>query len=120
MLSRPLLLDTGVKDLNLLAGFTSGEGCFFIYRFKSYTCKIGKGVILKFKIAQHRETELIKILISSIRWGRIELNLAKSAVYFVVTKYQYIVDKVILFFFTNILLKVWKYQIIMILKKWLF
>lgn len=58
--SRPLLLYTGVKDPNWLAGFTSGERCFFISILKSSTCKIGKAVILKFQIAQHsRYTELM-------------------------------------------------------------
>lgn len=40
----------------------------------------------------------MKILISTLGCGRIELNLAKSALYFLVTKYQDIVDKVIPFF----------------------
>lgn len=82
----------------MISWFTSGEGCFFISILKSSTCKIGKAVI-KFKIAQHsRDIELMKILISTLGCGRIELNLAKSAVYFLVTKYQDIVDKVIPFF----------------------
>lgn len=71
---------------------------FFISILKYYTCKIGKDVI-KFQIAQHsRNTELMKILISTLGCGKIELNLAKSAVYFLVTKYQDIVSKVIPFF----------------------
>lgn len=41
----------------------------------------------------------MKILISTLGCGIIELNLAKSAVYFLVTKYQDIVDKVIPFFY---------------------
>lgn len=81
----------------MISWFTNGEGCFFISILKSSTCKIGKTVI-KFQIAQHRDTELMKILISTLGCGRIELNLAKSAVYFLVTKYRYIVDKVIPFF----------------------
>lgn len=40
----------------------------------------------------------MKILISTVWCGRIELNLAKSAVYFLVTKYQDFVDKIIPFF----------------------
>lgn len=40
----------------------------------------------------------MKILISTFGCGIIELNLTKSAVYFLVTKYQDIVDKVISFF----------------------
>ncbi len=97
--SRPLLLDRGVIDPNWLAGFTNGEGCFFISILKSSTCKIGKAVILKFQIAQHsRDTELMKILITTLGCGRIELNLARSVVYFLVTRYQDITDKVIPFF----------------------
>jgi hypothetical protein len=94
--SRPLLLDKNVKDPNWLAGFTSGEGCFFISILKSSTTKIGKAVTLKFQIAQHsRDTELMKSLINTFGCGRIELNLSKSAVYFVVTRFQDITDKVI-------------------------
>lgn len=76
--SIPLLLDTGVKDPNWLAGFTSGEGCFLI-SIKSSTCKTGKAVMLKFQVAQRsRDTELMKILISTLACGRIELYLARS------------------------------------------
>lgn len=97
--SRPLLKDKDVKDSNWLAGFTNGEGCFYISILKSSTCKIGKAVILKFQIAQHsRDTELMKSLISTLGCGRIELNLARSTVNFLVTKYTDISDKVIPFF----------------------
>lgn len=97
--SRPLLLDTGVKDPNWLAGFTSGKGCFLISILKSSTWKKGKAVILKFQIAQHsRDPELMKILITTLECGWIELNSARSAVYFLVTRYQDIAEKVIPFF----------------------
>lgn len=97
--SRPLLLDRGVKDPNWLAGFTSGEGCFFVSIRKFSTCKIGKSVTLKFQIAQHRrDTELMESLTTVLGCGRIELNLARSAVYFLVLRYQDISDKVIPFF----------------------
>lgn len=96
---RPLLLDRGFKDPNWLAGFTSGEGCFFISILKSSTCKTGKAVILKFQIAQHsRDTELMESLITTLGCGKIELNLARSAVYFLVTRYQDTIHKVIPFF----------------------
>ena len=98
---RPLLLDRGSIDPNWLAGFTNGgrAGCFFISIRKSSTCKIGKAVILKFQIAQHsRDTELMKSLITILGCGRIELNLARSVVYFLVTRYEDIINKVIPFF----------------------
>ena len=40
----------------------------------------------------------MKILITALGCGRIELNLARSAVYFLVTRYQDITEKVIPFF----------------------
>lgn len=55
--------------------------------------------MLKFHIAQHsRDKDLIKSLINNFGCGRIELNLEKSAVYFVVTKFNDITDKIIPFF----------------------
>lgn len=97
--SRPLLKDKDVKDSNWLTGFTNGEGCFYISILKSSTWKISKAVVLKFQIAQHsRDAELMKSLISTLGCGRIELNLARSTVYFLVTKYTDISDKVIPFF----------------------
>lgn len=40
----------------------------------------------------------MKILITTLGCGRIELNLVRSAVYFLVTRYQDIAEKVIPFF----------------------
>ena len=51
--NRPLLLDKDVKDPYWLTGFTSGEGCFFVYIRNSSTTKLGKSISLKFHIAQH-------------------------------------------------------------------
>ena len=71
----------------------------------------------------------MKKFIAIFDCGRIELNLARSVVYFVVTKLQDITDKVIPFFDKSPakqpqplwrpgLLKVLKPQIMQILKKW--
>lgn len=86
-------------------------GVFFLFLFlrwspyakrpalTSSTTKLGEAVILKFYIAQHsRDKDLIKSLINNFGCGRIELNLEKSAVYFVITKFKDITDKVIPFF----------------------
>jgi hypothetical protein len=97
--NRPLLIHKDVKDPYWLTGFTSGEGCFFVYIRNSSTTKLGKSISLKFHIAQHsRDTELMKNFMAIFGCGRIELNLDRSVVYFVVTKLEDITCKVIPFF----------------------
>lgn len=72
---------------------------FFISIRQSSTTKIGKAVILKFQIAQHsRDTELIKSLITRLECGRIDIDLTGSMVYFGVTRYQDILEKIIALF----------------------
>lgn len=52
--------------------------------------------MLKFQIVQHsRDIELMRMLISSLGFGRIELMLKQSAVYFVVFKFKDIYEKLI-------------------------
>jgi hypothetical protein len=88
--------DIKIKNFNYIAGLTSGDGCFFVsIRNSSHTVS-GKSLVLKFKIVQHsRDVELMKMLISTLGCGRIELALKQSAVYYVVTKYQDILEKLI-------------------------
>lgn len=58
---RPLVLDLPVPDPQWLAGFTSGEGCFFIVIHKSKSCTLGEAVQLKFILVQHeRDEQLMK------------------------------------------------------------
>ena len=66
--------------------------------------KLGKSVVLKFHIVQHsRDIELMKMLISTLGCGRIELALKQSAVYYVVTKFQDILEKLIPFLIFTLL-----------------
>ena len=70
-----------------------------LYFCNSSTVKLGKAVMLKFKIVQHsRDTELMEMLISTLGCGRFELVLNQSAVYFVVMKFKDIFVKIIPFF----------------------
>jgi hypothetical protein len=94
--TRTLPVDLKIKNFNYIAGLTSGDGCFFVsIRNSSYTVS-GKSLVLKFQIVQHsRDVELMKMLISTLGCGRIELVLQQSAVYYVVTKYQDILEKLI-------------------------
>jgi hypothetical protein len=49
-----------------MAGFTSGEGCFFVKINKGGN-KVGIGVQLVFQVAQHiRDEELMKSLVTSV------------------------------------------------------
>lgn len=79
-----------------MAGLASGDGCFYISIRKSIACKAGKAVVLKFQIVQHiRDIKLIQMLISFINCGRIELVPEQSAVYYIVTKFSDISEKLI-------------------------
>lgn len=90
---RPLVKNLSITDYNWIAGLTSGDGCFYVYLRNSLTTKSVAGgvksVTLKFHIVQHsRDIELIKLLIYTLKCGRVELNLKQSAVYFVVTNFK--------------------------------
>lgn len=53
-----------------IAGFTTGDGCFFISIFKSST-KLGEAVRLMFTITQHSRDELLmKNLVNYLGCGR--------------------------------------------------
>lgn len=68
---RPLVKKT-IPHGEWLAGFTSGEGCFFVFVSKSSTHALGFRVQLIFQITQHsRDEKLIKSLISYLGCGRL-------------------------------------------------
>jgi len=93
---KPLVQNTDSMNPYWIAGLASGDGCFFISLRNSLITKSGKSVILKFHVVQHsRDIELMKSLISYLNCGRIELALKQSAVYFVVTNFQDILEKII-------------------------
>ena len=56
---RPIVLDFRIKDPNWLAGFTTGEGCFFINILKTPTYRQGYSIQLVFQITQHNRDELL-------------------------------------------------------------
>lgn len=80
---RPLILDSRIKDPNWIAGFATGEGCFYIKVSKSKSVQIGYQVQLYFSITQHaRDKSILISLISYLEsgsyhgskenWGRYE------------------------------------------------
>jgi len=93
---RPLVPKINNINPNWIAGLTSGDGCFHISIRNSPTTKWGKSVVLKFHIIQHsKDIELMEMLISTLGCGRIELRLNQSAVYFVVTNFKDVFEKII-------------------------
>jgi hypothetical protein len=62
-----------IPDPQWLAGFTSGEGCFFIVIQKSKDTKLGEAVQLKFILVQHsRDEQLMRSLIEYFKCGKKE------------------------------------------------
>jgi len=95
--NRPIISGQKIPNPYWLSGFTSAEGCFWIYIFKSTTTKTGMAVNLIFSISQHaRDEQLIKSFIEYFGCGKFYLN--KEAVYIRVTKFSDIYDKIIPFF----------------------
>ena len=97
---RPLVETKTIDNPDWLAGFTSAEGCFFVYIRASKTHSIGFQVILVFGVTQHsRDEKLMKSLIKYLECGYI--NKAKTRpneVNFIVTKFWDITKNIIPFF----------------------
>ena len=76
-----------------LAGFTSGEGCFYIKIVKSNT-KLGEAVSLTFQLTQHlREESLIRSIASYLDCGKIYKN--RESIYLDITKFSDLTGKVL-------------------------
>lgn len=88
-------------DLNpkWLAGFTDGEGCFYVNTKKAKT-KTGYQIIMSFSISQHiRDVKLLEKFIDYLGCGSIEkVSTRPTYATFVVYKFTDIKDKIIPFF----------------------
>jgi hypothetical protein len=96
-LSRPVV-NAEIKDPNWLAGFSTGESCFFITIQTSKT-KIGFSVCPRFSITQHsRDQDLIISVMKYFGCGKYYSNSKKDKGEFVVVKFSDLTDKIIPFF----------------------
>jgi hypothetical protein len=87
------------KDSYWIAGFISGEGCFFIDIFKSAGSKLGEAVSLGFSIGLHaRDGQLLYSLCDYFKCVKGTQRLNKNALDYRVKKYSDIVEKIIPFF----------------------
>jgi len=95
---RPKVQVMAVPDGEWLAGFTSGEGCFFVFVSQSLTHAIGYKVQLIFQITQHSRDEiLIQSLISYLGCGKLVTS-SDSKVQFRVEKFSDNYEKIVQFF----------------------
>lgn len=95
---RPEVANITIPDGEWLAGFTSGEGCFFVSVNKSSTHVSGFQVQLIFQITQHsRDERLIQSLISYLDCGKLVTS-SDNKVQFRVEKFMDNFDKIIKFF----------------------
>jgi len=102
---RPIINTTNIPDPNWLAGFVSGEGCFFVQIKTSKTNKIGHQVQLGFTISQHeRDKKLMEILIKFLETGKIYINSKLQAVNLTINKFEDI-NKIIIPFFNEYQIK---------------
>jgi len=94
-----LLIETPV-NLNpaWLAGFTSGEACFFINMYKSET-RLGMSVKLEFQFTLHaRDEQLMISLIEYLGCGKYYPRLSRELGDYSVTKFSDLTEKIIPFF----------------------
>lgn len=95
---RPKVENITIPHGEWLAGFTSGEGCFFVFVSKSLTHKSGFQVQLVFQITQHsRDYILIQSLISYLGCGKLVTS-SDGKVQFRVEKFSDNLDKILKFF----------------------
>lgn len=81
-----------------MAGFTSGDGCFFVTVVKGRN-KCGIGVRLGFQITQHiRDKELLNSFITYFKCGSYIVSRNKNYGHFVCTKFEDSYNKILPFF----------------------
>lgn len=85
--TRPLFPDSSLLDPQWIAGFTTGEGCFYIDVFKSTTTKTGFQVRSRFILTQHvRDEKLMGSLVEFLGCGTVRVS--EKAVYFIVSRFS--------------------------------
>ena len=95
---RPLVEDKNIPGPQWIAGFTSGEGCFYIVISKSNSESVEFNIRLRFILSQHaRDEQIMRSLIAYFNCGNCE-KAKDGMVYFKVTKFTDNYEKIISFF----------------------
>lgn len=98
--ARPLVTGQTIPHPEWLAGFTTGEGCFFVNVHKSLIAKTGLRIRLLLDLAQHsRDDELLRSFVEYLKCGIFFSPKGIMAGRFQVSKFGLlIVEKIIPFF----------------------
>lgn len=97
-ITRPLIQNQEIKDPYWLAGFTSGEGCFFINIYKNAS-NTGYKTSLRFKLGQHKRDKIwLENIRSFFNCGIIAKYSRSNVLTFVVSSFSDIYEKIIPFF----------------------
>lgn len=98
--SRPLVVVPEVLDIrpHWLAGFTAGDGCFFVYAEKDSKLRTGYRSKLRFNICQHLKDKLLMERIESYFSCGLVTESARGEVNFDVHKFSDIYEIIIPFF----------------------
>lgn len=97
---RPVITTNEIPDPNWLAGFTDGDGSFFVRVITSNTHKTGVQILLTYKLGQHkRDLALMQSLIKYLDCGKVQdLGSATEACAFTVSSLKSLEAKIIPFF----------------------
>lgn len=88
-----------LDDKYWVAGFVSGEGCFFIKTSKSKTHKLGISVTLNFFVVQNiRDTYLLESFVQFFGCGSFSIVEKSGVGTFAVRNFSHIIDIIIPFF----------------------
>ena len=91
---RPLIKSTEIKDFNWLRGFVEAEGCFLV-AIQEYKDK-NASVSLKFFLTQHsRDSVLMESLVNYLGCGRYYPVTGRNEVYFILTTFRDIFEKIL-------------------------
>ncbi len=97
---KPIVKEPVVTDIrpNWLAGFTSGDGCFYLYAEKDSKLRSGYRVKLRFNICQHsRDKSLLECIKSYLDCGNV-LESSRGEINFDVHKFSDNYEKICSFF----------------------
>ena len=95
---RPQHLLPEIPHPEWMAGFTTGEGCFFVKILKGRN-KFGFGVQIVFQVTQHiRDEELIKSLVTYFQCGQYQIATHKKWGSYICTKFSDNFYKILPFF----------------------
>lgn len=96
---KPNVKDPVIKDPNWVAGFATGEACFFIGITKTPRVSLGAQVRLRLEICQHsRDAKLMEKLVDFLGCGLYHSCSYRNAAMFFVTKFSDITTKIVPFF----------------------